>query len=352
MRIQSFLLPIISEVLLWGILLALFYYLDISFHWVHLPGQPTGQEITLYFQDVSQLIAGSPVKFMGTDVGYVSRVEPIGREVEVKIHTYRHAPRIPVGSSFTIEFNGLAGAKSLEILPIADDKGRLLTHKAIVEEPIRLKDVFNTQMETAEALKISMENIARSLHQFKNQKALEDRLLQANHQIDNGRQLLSHTWMMAQSMVTRFNDQTSRLTTGIHSFHHTVHLFDMTTRQPQFNQQVLGTLNVAIQQTHQVNLVFQSALQSAAPRQMVGAFVSFNRQFVGQNESISQKLPRMMTRYFGLNNALAQFDQFLSCWEASIDPQKIHLGIQQAKLQTDQLAKRTSKLNTLIPKSP
>lgn len=93
----------------------------------------------LFMPDVDGLIVGSPVKFMGVDVGYVDRVKIVSNDVYVKIVITDKDITLPKGSIATVEFSGMGGSKSLEIYPPTNDS--LATNKLIdVESPKRLYD--------------------------------------------------------------------------------------------------------------------------------------------------------------------------------------------------------------------
>ena len=68
----------------------------------------------LFMPDVDGLIAGSPVKFMGVQVGYIEKVKIVANDVYLKIVITDKDVVLPKGSIATVEFNGMGGSKSLE----------------------------------------------------------------------------------------------------------------------------------------------------------------------------------------------------------------------------------------------
>ena len=93
----------------------------------------------IFMPDVDGLIVGSPVKFMGVQVGYVDKVKIVANDVYLKIVITQKNMEIPKGSIATVEFSGLGGSKSLEIYPPNDES--LATNKLIVvQNPKRLHD--------------------------------------------------------------------------------------------------------------------------------------------------------------------------------------------------------------------
>lgn len=67
-------------------------------------------------QDVDGLTIGSPVKFMGKQVGYVNSLNATDSNVYVSF-LINNGIKLPQNSVITVEFYGIAGSKSLEIMP-------------------------------------------------------------------------------------------------------------------------------------------------------------------------------------------------------------------------------------------
>lgn len=95
----------------------------------------------IFLPDVDGLIIGSPVKFMGVQVGYIDKVKIISDDVYVKFVITDKEVSIPKGAIATVEFSGMGGSKSLEIYP--PTKESLDSKKLIVvQNPKRLHDAF------------------------------------------------------------------------------------------------------------------------------------------------------------------------------------------------------------------
>ena len=97
--------------------------------------------------DIDGLIVGSPVNMMGIPIGYITKTKIINdEEVIVKFKITTKEVHIPKGTVATVEFNGLAGSKSLELYPPSDDKKiakDLITNPngyILVERPKRIRD--------------------------------------------------------------------------------------------------------------------------------------------------------------------------------------------------------------------
>jgi hypothetical protein len=168
-KIKSIDSAIISDIVLWLALLlvaaGIVYYI-----FAILPVQ-RGQQITLQFQDASAIIEGSSVHMMGLEVGHVNHIELKKGHVDISIITEPGMPEIPEGTEFTILFSGLGGSQSIEaILPNMDvPKAPMGSTKSLmpgttsggylVSEPIRLKQVLDTNIVVARALQQGSENI-------------------------------------------------------------------------------------------------------------------------------------------------------------------------------------------------
>ncbi len=93
----------------------------------------------LFMPDVDGIIVGSPVKFMGVQIGFVDKIKIVSNDVYLKIVITDKNVTLPKGSIATVEFNGMGGSKSLEIYP--PTKESLASNKLIaVQSPKRLHD--------------------------------------------------------------------------------------------------------------------------------------------------------------------------------------------------------------------
>jgi len=93
----------------------------------------------VFMPDVDGMIVGSPVKLMGVQVGYVQKIKIVNNNVYVKFAITNPDVTIPQGAIATVEFNGLGGSKSLEIVQPTDET--LASKQLIViNQPKRLHD--------------------------------------------------------------------------------------------------------------------------------------------------------------------------------------------------------------------
>lgn len=94
----------------------------------------------VFLPDVDGLIAGSPVRYMGIQVGYVNQLDIVGEDVYVKFVVTQKGFKIPKGSITTVEFTGLGGSKSLELYP-PQTPDKLLSDKILIpQSPKRISD--------------------------------------------------------------------------------------------------------------------------------------------------------------------------------------------------------------------
>lgn len=129
------------ELLLW--LIVVFFVVAISSTAFIFKQKNEQNDYHIYLQDVDGLIVGSPVRMMGIDVGYVTKIKPTNKEIYVKFILTNPDVYIPQGTQATVEFFGLAGSKSLELyLPTKstyiDDTVPIIT----VLPPKRLHDAL------------------------------------------------------------------------------------------------------------------------------------------------------------------------------------------------------------------
>lgn len=91
-------------------------------------------------EDVDGLIVGSPVRFLGVQVGYVKKIQLLSNDVYIKFTVTQKDLLLPQGSIATIEGSGLGGSKSLEIYP--PDKNSPTDKIIASKDPTRLSKVM------------------------------------------------------------------------------------------------------------------------------------------------------------------------------------------------------------------
>ncbi len=117
------------EVTVW-LLVIIFTVGIIRYH--HIKKQVEFKTYRIFIQDVDCLIEGSSVRMMGVPIGYIKTISIVQDEVYVKFVVTEQNIEIPQGAIATVEFNGMAGSKSLEIYSpddVSKATGRLITIK-------------------------------------------------------------------------------------------------------------------------------------------------------------------------------------------------------------------------------
>ena len=140
----------ITEIILWGVIifaLIAFALFRISKH------ESSLLQLQIPFDDTDGLIVGSPVKFMGVRVGYVSKLKITKDATVVNIVISKKGVKIPKGSIASVEFSGLAASKSLELHPPKEK----INHDVLTQETIRIQNVLENQQDIAKNI-IEMSN--------------------------------------------------------------------------------------------------------------------------------------------------------------------------------------------------
>jgi|GEM_PF-2408318 len=99
---------------------------------------------TVSFSDIDGLSIGSPVKFAGVHVGHVLEQKLKDNKVLVTFKIVDQDVDIPKGSRAGVEFTGMAGSRSLEIIPPETESSKGTRIAPI--DPLRvnnLKEIFN-----------------------------------------------------------------------------------------------------------------------------------------------------------------------------------------------------------------
>lgn len=126
------------ELAIW-ILIVLIAIFAIRHHRIKNMKAKTSYQI--FLQDVDGLIVGSPVKYMGVDIGFIDKIKIIDNDVYVKFIIDEPQVKLPQGVIATVEFYGLGGSKSLELYPPTQDS--IASRKVIaVQKPKRLGDAL------------------------------------------------------------------------------------------------------------------------------------------------------------------------------------------------------------------
>lgn len=125
------------EFVIWLFIVA---FIVLGFRYYNYQNQKQFKNYQIFMEDVDGLIVGSPVKFLGVQIGYVKKIQIISTEVYIKFVVTQKDLALPAGSVATVEASGLGGSKALEIYPPEEDSK---TDRIIIpKEPTRLSKVM------------------------------------------------------------------------------------------------------------------------------------------------------------------------------------------------------------------
>lgn len=123
-----------------GIWLIIVAAIVLGFRYHHYQDQKQYKSYQIFMEDVDGLIVGSPVKFLGVQVGYVKKIQIISSEVYIKFAITQKDLALPIGSIATVEASGLGGSKALEVYP--PDKSNPTDKIIVPKDPTRLSRVM------------------------------------------------------------------------------------------------------------------------------------------------------------------------------------------------------------------
>ena len=157
--------PVVIELLIWlFVLLALSGALFYGYYKFLV--QPNVYYIR--FKDIDGITKGSPVRFMGINVGYVRKLLPEDKQVNLQIILTKKNMEIPNGTSARVEFYGLGGSKSIELMPPDTScKVGILT-----TDTIRINDVARETVGIVEIIE-GLEKYVKGLNKYSVQNILE-----------------------------------------------------------------------------------------------------------------------------------------------------------------------------------
>lgn len=153
---------LLVEILIWVLALTLIILGGV---FVHFKTFVEPNLYTINFKDVDGITKGSPVRFMGINVGYVRKLASVDKSVAVQIYITKKDLKIPNGTLARVEFYGLGGSKSIELMPsnIKEANG------IITSDTIRIGDVTKQARTFVQILEI-IDKFVQSL----DEKAIQD----------------------------------------------------------------------------------------------------------------------------------------------------------------------------------
>ena len=98
------------EFVVWLIVIAALVF---GFRYHNYQTQKQFKTYQIFMSDVDGLIVGSPVKFLGVQIGHVKKIQILSSDVYIKFIITQKDLVLPVGSIATVEASGLGGSKAL-----------------------------------------------------------------------------------------------------------------------------------------------------------------------------------------------------------------------------------------------
>lgn len=156
--------PILIELLIWIIILSIIAGASI---YVYRKFFVEPNVYTIQFKDIDGITKGSPVRFMGINIGYVRNLKSKDKHINVQIIITKKNLQIPDGTVARVEFYGLGGSKSIELMPPDGtcDVG-ILTGNTI-----RLNDVAHETVSLVEVIEM-IEKYVKNINEKSVQKLL------------------------------------------------------------------------------------------------------------------------------------------------------------------------------------
>lgn len=232
-----------SDYLLWGSII-LFFCALYGYFGLYLP-QSKQQIITVAFKDANEINHGSIVRMMGSEIGYVDKVQLNNDHVDVTIKTFPGSPKIPSGSIFSIKFTGLVGAKSIEVTttdgPIMRTPGKNPVYE--VEEPIRMRESLEYQIDIAQALQRGAENFTDIFGKKKPLEEVEYNIHLSNTAVKKSNEALITTKHAFETAQNQFGRELAQVNRSVGNFAHASHEAAIITSEANFKYDTITNIN-------------------------------------------------------------------------------------------------------------
>ncbi|MBQ8848073.1 MAG: MCE family protein [Candidatus Gastranaerophilales bacterium] len=157
--------PILIEIFIWVVILTLIFS-GLIFAYSKIFVEPNVYNIQ--FKDIDGITKGSPVRFMGINVGYVRKLKPKAKYINVQIIVTKKDMKIPNGTAARVEFYGLGGSKSIELMP-PDGSCNV---GILTSDTIRINDVAYEAIGIVEIIE-ELEKYIKGINKYSVQKILE-----------------------------------------------------------------------------------------------------------------------------------------------------------------------------------
>ena len=157
--------PLIVEILIWCIILTAIFCAGI-FCYSKIFVEPNIYNIQ--FKDIDGITKGSPVRFMGINIGYVRKLEAKDKHINVQIMVTSKNMKIPNGTIARVEFYGLGGSKSIELMPSSPEGNTGI----VTTKTLRLHEMVMKTEDLVEVLEV-IEKLVKGINPPATQRMLE-----------------------------------------------------------------------------------------------------------------------------------------------------------------------------------
>lgn len=205
---------VIREIIVWTILLMI-VFCAIIFSYSKVFVEPNVYNIE--FKDIDGITKGSPVRFMGINIGHVRHLKSRKKHVEVQILVTKKDIKIPNGTVARVEFYGLGGSKSIELMP-ADGStnvgivtGDNIRINDVILEAIGLVDVVEEIEKFVKGIdKDATKNALDSISKFKT-----DNISKMNKNIENARSNIGNSTLSIKEKEKNLEDKVNNINKNI-----------------------------------------------------------------------------------------------------------------------------------------
>ena len=343
---------IASDVILWTLILGLVG--GGAYELGYARPNSRKQVIKLYFKDANELTKGSMVRMMGTEVGYVDDIKIRNDHVDVTVKTFANALHVPSGSHFTIDFTGLVGSKSIEIIPPRIPRPTLNgKSQYFVVEPIRMKDTLKYQIDIAQALQRGAENFTDFFGKKESVEELQYNIRAGHHALESANRTLA-------DVQSKIDTTRAQVAPGLHNAAETAHNFAQASDEAiaMTKPNSMGPYLSDLFRT--IHLIFMEGRATIIGMQVEHKIGHFNEDhLVTVSKNMGQLRHSVQNAHLGwvfadLNTSITQLHELLSSaqWSLREENQQILRNFKIALEQFNaQLTKIYWKISGALPKS-
>jgi ABC-type transporter Mla subunit MlaD len=199
-----------AEFVIWLVIVAA---LVMGFRYHNYQKQKEFKNYQIFMEDVDGLIVGSPVRFLGVQVGHVKKINILSTDVYVKFVITQKDLVLPAGAIATIEASGLGGSKAIEIYP--PDKNNPTDKIIAVKEPTRLSKVmglFDGIFRELDAIIVTVSGSARQFEDIKQSEVVKNVVtpVDANQKLNDINKSLDGVIDTQKNFMKMFNKKENR----------------------------------------------------------------------------------------------------------------------------------------------